>query len=228
MKRIGVLLSGNGVYDGSEIHEAVSVLIAIAKAGAEYVIIAPDVEQHHVINHLTGEEMPEKRNVLVESARIARGNIQSLSGFDASGIDALVMPGGFGAAKNLSKWAVNGPAGEVLPQVKQLLLQLLKDKKPIAALCISPVVLAKALEGSGIRSMLTVGTDAEPTPYNIDEINEGLNTLGASATKKSISELAIDEANRIVSAPCYMQDTDIASVFENATAAVKQVMKWIA
>ena len=102
MKKIAVILSGSGVFDGAEIHEATMTLYAIKKQGADYEVFAPDVEQHHVINHVTGEEMPEKRNVLIESARIARGKIKALSAFDASNFDALIFPGGFGAAKNLS------------------------------------------------------------------------------------------------------------------------------
>ena len=115
--KIGVIFSGSGVYDGTEIQEGVFTLLSIKKVGAEAVCFAPDMEQHHVVNHITGEEMEEKRNVLVESARIARGDIQTLDKFDASQLDALVLPGGFGAAKNLTKWAFSGPDGEIHDQV---------------------------------------------------------------------------------------------------------------
>jgi enhancing lycopene biosynthesis protein 2 len=127
--KFGVLLSGCGVYDGAEIHEAVSVLLALDKMGIEAVCIAPDVEQHHVINHLTGEEMPEKRNVLVEAARIARGAITEISKVNVDELDALVMPGGFGVAKNFTKWAFEGPKGAILESVKNLIQAFYKAKK---------------------------------------------------------------------------------------------------
>jgi enhancing lycopene biosynthesis protein 2 len=122
--KIGVIFSGSGVFDGTEIQEGVFTLLSIKKAGAEAVCFAPDIEQHHVINHMTGEEMPEKRNVLVESARITRGEIQSLDAFDTTELDALVLPGGFGAAKNLSKWAFSGPDGEINAQVKDAIASM--------------------------------------------------------------------------------------------------------
>ena len=138
MKKIGVLLHGSGVFDGSEIHESVFTLLAIAEAGAEAVCFAPNVNQHHVLNHTTGEEMPETRNVLVESARIARGNIKDIVDIKASELDGLVMPGGFGTAKNITKWAFEGPNGPILESVKNLIVELVAQEKPIAGLCMSP------------------------------------------------------------------------------------------
>lgn len=165
--KIGVLLSGCGVYDGAEIHEATMALLAIDEIGAEAVCISINKDQHHVVNHLTGEEMNESRNMLVESARIARGNIKEISEIDPIDIDGLLIPGGFGSAKNLTTWAFNGPDGEVLPEVKLLIVNMINVGKPIAALCVSPVVLAKALEGSEIHASLTIGTDKESSPYDI-------------------------------------------------------------
>ena len=118
MKKIGVLLHGCGVFDGTEIQEAVLTLLAIKEAGADYVCFAPDVPQHHVLNHITGAEMPESRNVLIESARIARGAIVSINDINLSELDGLVMPGGFGTAKNITKWAFEGPSGDILKEVK--------------------------------------------------------------------------------------------------------------
>src|SRR5690606_19697791 len=120
--------------------------------------------QHHVINHISGEEMPEKRNVLIESARIARGQIKDLSTFAISDVDAIVLPGGFGAAKNLSTWAFEGPASSINETVKQAILAMIQAKKPIVSLCISPVVVAKALEGSAVHPSLTVGTTEAASP----------------------------------------------------------------
>ena len=144
--KIGVLLSGCGVYDGAEIQEAVLTLLAINELGAEAVCISVDEDQYHVINHLTGEEMPEKRNMLVESARIARGEVVEISAIQPADIDALVIPGGFGSAKNFTNWAFEGPDGTINPKVKLLLVNMINVGKPIAALCVSPVVVAKPLK----------------------------------------------------------------------------------
>ena len=116
--KIGVLLSGCGVYDGSEIQEAVLAFLAIKEAGHDYICISVNQDQHHAINHINGEEMPETRNMLVESARIARGDIQEVNHVSPADIDAVVIPGGFGAAKNFSDWAFNGPEGTILPEIK--------------------------------------------------------------------------------------------------------------
>jgi enhancing lycopene biosynthesis protein 2 len=225
--KIGVLLSGNGVYDGSEIHEAVLSLLAIDEAGADWVCLAPNYNQYHVINHTNGEVMPETRNILVEAARIARGNIKDIDGFDIDEIDGLVMPGGFGAAKNFSKWAFEGPAGEVNPIVKDFLLRMMKAGKPIAALCVSPVVLAKTLEGSGIHPQLTLGTDKAPSPYNIKADSEGMAAMGAQPQMKTINEILVDEQNKIISAPCYMMEVSIKQVRANAKMAIDKLVDMI-
>ena len=222
--RIGVLLSGNGVYDGSEIHEAVLSLLAIKEYGAEAVCFAPDVNQHHVINHLNGEEMDESRNILVESARIARGQIKALSEVSTDDFDALLMPGGFGAAKNLTHWAFKGPDGAILAEVKQLIADTVKAGKPIGALCMSPVVIAKALEESDIETTLTVGTTEEDSPYDIGAISEGIGQTGAQAIMKSVREIAVDEKHKIVTGPCYMMEADILEVRNN----IKQVVEKLA
>jgi enhancing lycopene biosynthesis protein 2 len=145
MKKIAVVLAGNGVYDGAEIHEATLTLLAIARNGAQYQCFAPDVEQAHVVNHLTGEEMPEKRNVLVEAARIARGNIKPLSEYNAKDFDAIVFPGGFGAAKNLCTFAFDGVDCKVNPDVEKAVRSTVAEEKPVGALCISPVLITKIL-----------------------------------------------------------------------------------
>jgi len=223
--KIGVLLSGNGVYDGAEIHETVLTLLAIDEAGAEWICLAPNYNQHHVVNHVTGEVMPETRNILVEAARIARGNIKDIDGFDISEIDGLVMPGGFGAAKNFSKWAFDGAEGEINPQIKDFLLAIIKAKKPIASLCVSPVVMAKALEGSGITPKLTMGTDAAASPYDIIASHEGIATLGAQTKTKNITEILVDEENKIITAPCYMMEASIKQIRANVKMAIDKLIE---
>lgn len=221
--KIGVLLSGSGVYDGSEVQEAVLTLLAIEEIDATAVCISIDKKQHHVINHITGEEMDESRNMLIESARITRGEITQINDLSPSDIDALVIPGGFGAAKNLTDWAFNGPDGEILPEVKLLLVNLMNIGKPIAALCVSPVVLAKALEGSTTSPTLTIGTDKESSSYNINGFVDGLKKTGMKTEMKSVREISIDKENKIVSAPCYMMDASILDIRKNIRSAIETI-----
>ena len=212
MKKIGVLLSGCGVYDGAEIHESVLVLLEIQKQGFEAVCIAPNVPQHHVVNHLTGEEMNESRNVLVEAARIARVKILALDDVSAEYIDALVLPGGFGAAKNITNWAFAGAAGDILPEAKRLINNMVVAHKPIFALCMSPTTIAKALEGTGASARLTVGSTEAASPYEIEGISEGMKSIGAEAVYKLADEVAIDEHLKIITVPCYMMEASIVEV----------------
>lgn len=213
MKKIAVLLAGCGVYDGAEIHEATLSLLAIARAGASYSIFAPDVDQHHVINHLNGEEMPEKRNVLVEAARIARGSISNLDEFDAADFDGLLLPGGFGAAKNLSSWAFDGPDASVLPGVENAIKDMRAAGKPIGALCISPVILAKILG----EVKLTIGQD--------EATAAGVESLGATHVKSGHGEVVIDQHNKLVTTPCYMLDASIDQIDDGAKAVVSAMIE---
>ncbi len=223
--KIGVLLSGNGVYDGSEIQEAVFTLLSIDEHGAEAVCMAPDIEQHHVLNHINGEEMPEKRNVLIESARIARGNIKSLSDVTANDIDALVIPGGFGAAKNLTKWAFSGPDGDIDPNVKSIINEVNGQGKPIVGLCMGPTVIAKALENSNINASLTVGTTSESSPYEIEAISQGMEKTGAVAEMKTVREILFDDKNKIITAPCYMMEASISDIRKNISQAIDKLFE---
>ena len=225
--KIGVLLSGNGVFDGSEIHESVLTLLAIDENNAESVCFAPNIDQHHVLNHITGEEMEESRNVLIESARIARGNIKDLKEISADDIDALVLPGGFGAAKNLTKWAFKGPDGEILPDVKRIINEMVHHGKPVCGLCMGPTVIAKALEGSAVKASLTVGSTESPSPYEIDAISAGMEKTGAKAIMKDVTEILVDESNKIVTAPCYMMEASISQIRNNIKMAVDQTLKMI-
>ena len=225
--KIGVLLAGSGVYDGSEIQEAVFTLLAIEECGAQAVCIAPNKEQMHVLNHLTGEEMAEKRNVMIESARIARGAVGDLAAAKSDDFDALVIPGGFGAAKNLNQWAVNGPDGEIDEDVKRLIIEMVKAEKPIAGLCMGPTVIAKALEGEDINASLTVGTTEEPSPYDIQGISEGMASIGAMPSMASVEEVIVDHTNKIVTAPCYMMEASIKDVRENIAMAIIELVNLV-
>lgn len=219
--KIGVLLSGCGVYDGSEIHESVLTLLSIDEIHATAVCISVNKDQYHVVNHATDEKTGETRNMLTESARIARGDIHDINNISPADIDALVIPGGFGNAKNLTNWAFNGPGGEILPEVKLLIINMINVGKPIAALCVSPVVLAKALEGSGIQPTLTIGTDKEESPYDIAGFTGGLEKTGMLTEMKTVREILIDPKNKIVTAPCYMMNASILDVRKNTRSAIE-------
>jgi enhancing lycopene biosynthesis protein 2 len=227
MKKVAVILSGCGVYDGSEIQEVVFTLLEIVADGGNYQCFAPDINQHHVVNHLTGEEMKETRNIMIESARIARGEVKSLSEFDFKNYDALVIPGGFGAAKNLTKWAFAGHQGEILPEVKNAILSMVKAKKPVVGLCMGPTVIAKALEGEGIRSKLTVGSTKTKSPYDIAAISEGIEKAGAIAEMRKIDEIMMDKDLKIITAPCYMMEGNIVDVHKNVKQAIHALFNMI-
>lgn len=215
MQKIAVILSGSGVYDGAEIHEATLTLYAIAKNGAAYEIFAPDIPQHHVVNHITGEEMDERRNVLVESARIARGNIKPLSAFDAKQFDALVFPGGFGAAKNLSTFAFEGADCSVDPEVERSIKDMVSLGRPIGALCISPVILARIL--GDVK--LTIGQDKGTA--------DAVESLGATHVNTGHGEIVVDETHKIVTTPCYMLDANIVQIAEGAENVIKKVLEMV-
>lgn len=225
--KIGVLLSGCGVYDGAEIHEAVLTLLAIEEAGAEAVYIGIDREQHHVVNHMTGDEQNEKRNMLIEASRIARGNIKEINDVEPADIDMLVIPGGFGSAKNFTTWAFDGPEGEILPQVKLLLVNMVNIGKPIVALCVSPVVVAKAFEDSQLKPFMTIGSDQDDSPYDIGGFTQGLEATGATTAMKKASEVNVDEANKIVTAPCYMMETNLTTLRNNIKDAIEAGLKMV-
>ncbi|HLW29966.1 MAG TPA: isoprenoid biosynthesis glyoxalase ElbB [Brumimicrobium sp.] len=225
--KIGVLLSGCGVNDGSEIHESVFTLLAIAEAGHEAVCIGIDKDQYHVINHLNGEEQKETRNMMVESARIARGEITDIKNISPADLDALVIPGGAGNAKNLTDWAFNGPDGTILPEVKLLIVNMVNVGKPIVGLCVSPVVIAKALEDSGVKSYLTIGSDQAESPYDIKGFVEGLTKTGAATTMKLADEINIDRGNKIVTAPCYMMKSDLITLRNNIANAINAAIELI-
>jgi enhancing lycopene biosynthesis protein 2 len=212
MKKFAVILAGCGVYDGAEIHEATLSMWAIMKQGATYEVFAPGKPQMHVVNHLTGEEMPESRNVLVESARIARGKIYPLSTYDPSGFDALLLPGGFGVAKNLCNFALKGAEMSVDPEVEKALRSTAAAGKPIGALCISPVLLSKVF--GDVR--ITVGQD----PSSVEAVEK----MGSRHVRTTHGDVVMDERHKLFTTPCYMLDANIVQIGEGAENIVKAIL----
>lgn len=215
MAKIGVVLSGCGVYDGAEIHEAVCTLLAIDRAGAEAVCMAPDMDQADVVDHVAGQPAQEKRNVLVESARIARGAVRKLGEVKADELDAVVLPGGFGAAKNLSTFAFDGPDCKVQKDVERLLKEMRAAGKPIGALCIAPAVLAKALGSES--PVLTIGNDADTA--------KGLEAMGAKHKDCGATDVVVDEERKLVTTPCYMLAQRVSEVASGAEKVVENVLR---
>jgi enhancing lycopene biosynthesis protein 2 len=209
--KIAIVLSGNGVFDGAEIHESTMTMLAVVKLGGEYQVFAPDIDQFHVINHINGKEMPEKRNVLVESARIARGKITPLSELNMKNFDAVIFPGGFGVAKNLSDYAFKGADCNVNKDFEKVVTQALELKKPIGALCIAPAVIAKLIKGVKV----TIGKDKTTADH--------ITKMGGIHEVTGHGEVVTDLQNKVVTTPCYMLDAtilDIAVGAENLTKAV--------
>lgn len=215
-KKIGVVLSGCGVFDGAEIHEAVLTLLALDRRGAEAVVCAPDAPQMHVVNHASGEVEPAAtRNVLVESARIARGAIRDVASVRAGDLDGLVLPGGFGAAKNLCDFAVKGADCTVHSEVARLVREVHAQGKPIGAVCIAPAVVARVLGEE--KPQLTIGTDAGTA--------KGLEAMGARHVACSVTELAVDRDRKLVSTPAYMLGKRISEVAEGIDKAVDALLE---
>jgi len=214
-KKIGVVLSGCGVYDGSEIHEAVLTLLAIDRNGAEAVCMAPDMELAEV-DHLAGQPTGAKRNVLVESARIARGKIRNIAGVKAAELDAIVFPGGFGAAKNLCDFAQKGADASIQPDVARLLKEMAVARKPIGAICIAPALIAAAL-GKEYAPEVTIGND--------EGTAAAINATGSRHLNCPVREFVIDRKNRIISTPAYMLAGCISEAAEGIEKTVKAVIE---
>ncbi|HZV81404.1 MAG TPA: isoprenoid biosynthesis glyoxalase ElbB [Geobacteraceae bacterium] len=216
-KKIGVVLSGCGVYDGSEIHEAVFTLLAIDRNGAEAVCLAPDVQLDEV-DHLAGKPTGAKRSVLVESARIARGKIRNIAEVTAADLDAIIFPGGFGAAKNLCDFAVKGAAATPNPDVARLLKEMATARKPIGAICIAPALIAAVL-GRSYAPKLTIGND--------EGTAAAINATGSCHVDCPVTEFVVDKENKIVSTPAYMLAGRISEAAEGIDKTVKAVIDLI-
>jgi enhancing lycopene biosynthesis protein 2 len=215
-KKVGVILSGCGVFDGAEIHESVITMLALDRAGAEMVICAPDVEQMHVVNHHTGEVAEgESRNVRIEAARIARGPVADVAEIDADDLDALILPGGFGAAKNLCDFAVAGADCVVNPDVAALLREVHAQGKPVAAVCIAPALLAKVLGSEG--PALTIGNDADTAG--------AMESLGATHVECPVTEFVIDRERKLITSPAYMLAQNISEAAEGIEKTVAALME---
>lgn len=214
--RVAVVLSGCGVFDGAEIHESVLTLLALDRLGAAYQCFAPDVAQAHVVNHLTHKVAAgETRNVLVEAARIARGRILPLSQFKAADYAAIAFPGGFGAAKNLSTLAFDGADCTVNPDVERAVKDMVKAGKPIAALCISPAVMAKILKGAEV----TIGTEAETA--------QAIAAMGGRHVPTTHAQVVVDKRYKLVSTPCYMLDATVSQIADGAMNAMKAMLELV-
>ena len=213
-KNIAVILSGCGVYDGTEIHESVITLLRLSQRGAHVQCFAPNIAQLHVINHLTGEEMPESRNVLVESARIARGEIKDIREAKVDDFDALIVPGGFGAAKNLSSFATEGAACSVQPDVLALAEAFAEAGKPIGLMCISPAIAAK-IYGPGV--ICTIGKDAD-TAVAVEK-------MGGTHQECEVSDIVEDKARKLVSTPAYMLAQSISEAASGINKMVDRVLE---
>ena len=215
-KKVGVILSGCGFLDGAEIHESVLTLLALDRADVQVQCMAPDIEQMHVVDHLKGEPTQDKRNVLVEAARIARGNIVDIAQVDTSELDALALPGGYGGAKNLSNFAVQGADCAVHPQVTRVVREVHEAGKPIASLCITPAILA-ALFGKELHPSLTIGSDADTA--------KALEQMGARHQNAVVTDIVIDNDNNLITTPCYMLDARIRDVATGIDRAIAELLQ---
>lgn len=213
-KKVAVILAGSGVYDGSELHEAVITLLALDRNEAKVQCFAPNIQQLHVVNHLTGEVAEgESRNVLVESARIARGEVKDVAELDVNDFDALIIPGGFGAAKNLCDFALNG-SDMTMNEAVLTAAQSFKDStKPVGLMCIAPA-MAAAIFGAGVQC--TIGNDAETA--------EVLTAMGAEHINAEVNHVVVDETNKLVTTPAYMLAENISQAADAIEELVERVL----
>lgn len=217
MKKIAVVLSGCGYLDGAEIHEAVVTLLALDRAGVKTICAAPNIQQFHTINHLTSEpEKQDSRNVLIESARIARGEIIPLADLKMREVDGVIFPGGYGAAKNLCTLGLDGPACKINQDAKRVILEALEAKKPLGAICIAPALVAKAAEGTGYSIRLTIGSDPDTA--------SAIESLGSKHVECPVDDIVYDSENNVVSTPAYMLGPSIAHIARGIEKLVDKVV----
>ncbi|KKD59932.1 isoprenoid biosynthesis protein [Grimontia sp. AD028] len=214
MKKVAVILAGCGVYDGAEIHESVLSLLAIEQAGASWHCFAPDVDQHHVINHAAGEESGETRNVLVEAARIARGDVKPLTELNVNEFDALLLPGGFGVAKNLSSFATSDEEMEIEKEVLRVCKAFAIAEKPAGYVCISPVLIPKVY-GPGAKG--TIGNDPQTAA--------AFNAMGGEHIDCPVDDFVLDQSRRLLSTPAYMQATSVSQANAGISKLVSKLVE---
>ena len=219
MPKIGVVLSGCGAQDGSEIHESVITLLALDRAEADVTIMAPDMNQFHVINHLNGEEMDTSRNILIEAARIARGNIVDVATVTCDELEALIFPGGTGMAKNIFDYAMVGAECTIINEVQRLTMEFLEADKPLGAICIAPVMVAKILQKMGRNGKVTGGCN--------ESISNDIQTMGIETESVGPGDIVIDEKNKIVTTPAYVEAQSIKEVAEGIEKLVNKVLEMI-
>jgi enhancing lycopene biosynthesis protein 2 len=219
MPKIGVVLAGCGAQDGAEIHESVITLLALDRAGADVRIMAPDMDQFHVINHFNGEIMEPARNILVEASRIARGNIVPVGTVNGDELDALIFPGGTGMAKNLFDYAMTGPKCTVISDVERLVREIIEAGKPLGAICIAPVMVAKVLQNMGRKGKVTGGRN--------EQVNADIQTMGVEAVQAGAEDIVVDKKNKIVSTPAYVEANSIMEAAEGIEKLVSKVLEMI-
>ncbi|MCM2972297.1 MULTISPECIES: isoprenoid biosynthesis glyoxalase ElbB [Larsenimonas] len=209
-KNVAVVLAGCGYLDGSEIYETTLTLLRLDQLKIPFTCFAPDIEQHDVIDHRTEQAMQgETRNVLTESARLARGNIEALDALDPEQFDAIIVPGGFGAAKNLCDFAISGDSITVLPELVEKVRPFFEAKKPIGLMCIAPVMVPKMLSGS---VPVTIGDDAS--------IAGAISSMGGLHRSCSVDNIVVDHEHRVVTTPAYL-------LAENLDEASKGIFKLV-
>ncbi|MDE1474984.1 isoprenoid biosynthesis glyoxalase ElbB [Xenorhabdus bovienii] len=216
MKCVAVILSGCGVYDGSEIHESVLTMLSLSRLGAKVSFFSPDEVQHHVINHLNGEEEKETRHIMQESARITRGNIQPLSQVDTNTLDALIIPGGFGVAKNLCNFAFKGSECEINKDLLSIVRSMHQQGKPMGFMCIAPVMVAKIL-GRPIK--VTIGNDPETAAQ--------IEAMGGIHIECPVDDIVIDFKNKIVTTPAYMLAESLSQAEQGIDKLVRKILEMI-
>lgn len=218
MRKVGVVLGGCGVQDGSEIHEAVSVLLALARKGAQAVCLAPSGPQTRVMNHAAGTPMDESRDMLVEAARIARGEISTLAEAKVRELDGVVIPGGFGAALNLSNFATAGADMQIHTDLQSLLSRAYRAGKPLCALCIAPPILAKLMQQEGVQgAKLTIGNDTGTAA--------AIEALGQTHVAATATQAVVDHDHKLVTGPAYMLASNVAELYKGIDKAIDELLK---
>ncbi len=219
MPKIGVVLSGCGAQDGAEIHESVITLLALDRAGADVTIMAPDMDQFHVVNHLNGEVVEPARNILVEAARIARGDIVDVATVSGNELDALIFPGGTGMAKNLFDYAMTGPECTVVNDVQRLTMEIIEGGKPLGAICIAPVMVAKILQKMGRSGKVTGGCSGD--------ISNDIQAMGIATESAGAGDIVIDEENKIVTTPAYVEAKSIKEAADGIEKLVSKILAMV-
>ena len=219
MQKVGVVLAGCGAKDGAEIHESVLTLLALDRAGVKVTIMAPNIDQFHVVNHSTDNEYNSKRNVLSESARIARGDIVPLEDIKSDELDAIIFPGGTGMAKNIFNYVIKGPNFTVIKDVESLTRDMIRKNKPIGAICIAPVMIAKILQNMNRVGKLTGGFD--------EKISVDIEAMGVNIEKVDARNIVVDKKNKIVSTPAYVEAKSISDVAIGIDKLVNKVLEMV-